>query len=79
MIIVVLSNLTSYTYNFRYEILQKMVESGHDVVIACHNDDEGKQKSLGTRTRKDLSTCTSSMRVCQFHHPSRWKTGCSIL
>ena len=28
----------------------------------------------GTRTRKDLSTCTSSMRVCQFHHPSRWKT-----
>ena len=24
----------------------------------------------GTRTRKDLSTCTSSMRVCQFHHPS---------
>lgn len=46
MIIVVLSNLTSYTYNFRYEILQKMVESGHDVVIACHNDDEGKQKSL---------------------------------
>ena len=46
MIIVVLSNLTSYTYNFRYEILQKMVESGHGVVIACHNDDEGKQKSL---------------------------------
>ena len=26
----------------------------------------------GTRTRKDLSTCTSSMRVCQFHHPSYW-------
>ena len=26
----------------------------------------------GTRTRKDLSTCTSSMRVCQFHHPSRF-------
>ena len=25
----------------------------------------------GTRTRKDLSTCTSSMRVCQFHHPSK--------
>lgn len=32
----------------------------------------------GTRTRKDLSTCTSSMRVCQFHHPSRWKTAHSI-
>ena len=46
MKILILSNLTSYTYNFRYEILQKMVESGHDVVIACHNDDEGKQKGL---------------------------------
>ena len=46
MKILILSNLTSYTYNFRYEILQKMVESGHDVVIACHNDDEGKQ--IGT-------------------------------
>ena len=46
MKILILSNLTSYTYNFRYEILQKMVESGHDVVIASHNDDEGKQKGL---------------------------------
>lgn len=46
MKILILSNLSSYTYNFRYEILQKMVESGHDVVIACHNDDEGKQKGL---------------------------------
>ena len=46
MKILILSNLTSYTYNFRYEILQKMVESGHDVVIACHNDEEGKQKGL---------------------------------
>lgn len=46
MKILILSNLTSYTYNFRYEILQKMVESGHNVVVACHNDDEGKQKEL---------------------------------
>ena len=46
MKIVILSNLTSYTYNFRYEILQKMIDSGHDVVVACHNDDDGKQKGL---------------------------------
>jgi len=46
MRILFISNLTSYTYNFRFEILQKMVERGHDVVIACHNDDEGKQKGL---------------------------------
>ena len=46
MKILVLSNLTSYTYNFRYEILSKMVKSGHEVTIACHNDDEAKQKAL---------------------------------
>ena len=46
MVIVILSNLTSYTYNFRYEILQKMIDRGHDVVVACHNDDDGKQKGL---------------------------------
>ena len=46
MRILILSNLTSYTYNFRYEILQRMVEGGHNVVVACHNDDEGKQKEL---------------------------------
>ena len=46
MRILVLSNLTSYTYNFRFEILQAFIDAGHEVVIACHNDDEGKQKAL---------------------------------
>lgn len=46
MRILILSNLTSYTYNFRYEILQAFIDDGHDVVVACHNDDEGKQKEL---------------------------------
>jgi galacturonosyltransferase len=44
--ILVLSNLTSYTYNFRFEILQSFLQAGHDVAVACHNDDEGKQKEL---------------------------------
>ena len=46
MKVLFISNLTSYTYNFRYEILQKMVDSGHEIVVVCHNDDEGKQKGL---------------------------------
>jgi len=46
MRILVLSNLTSYTYNFRFEILQAFVSAGHDVVVVCHNNDEGKQKEL---------------------------------
>lgn len=46
MRILVLSNLTSYTYNFRYEILQAFIDDGHEVVVACHDDDESKQKAL---------------------------------
>lgn len=47
MKILVLSNLTSYTYNFRYEILQAMIEAGHEVHVACDNDDGTKQAELG--------------------------------
>lgn len=46
MKILVLSNLTSYTYNFRYEILQAFIDDGHEVEVACHDDDESKQKAL---------------------------------
>ena len=52
MKILVLSNLTSYTYNFRFEILSEFVKSGHEVTIACHNDNQTKQdalESLGCR------------------------------
>lgn len=46
MRILILSNLTSYTFNFRFEILQSMVKAGHSVTIACHNDDPDKQTTL---------------------------------
>lgn len=46
MKILFLSNLTSYTYNFRFEILQAFIDDGHEVVVACHDDDESKQKAL---------------------------------
>ena len=52
MKILVLSNLTSYTYNFRFEILKAFVDAGHSVAVVCHNDDDGKQQGL-----KDLG-CT---------------------
>ena len=41
-------------------------------------DHSGTGARGGTRTRKDLSTCTSSMRVCQFHHPSRVRNWCVV-
>lgn len=44
--ILILSNLTSYTYNFRYEIIRSMKEAGHEITVACHNDDEKKSSEL---------------------------------
>ncbi len=46
MRILVLSNLTSYTYNFRLEILQALLDEGHSVMVASHNDDDAKQREM---------------------------------
>ena len=46
MRILILSNLTSYTYNFRLEIIQSMIACGHEVIVACDNDDDAKQATL---------------------------------
>lgn len=46
MRILVLSNLTSYTFGFRFEILEALRKEGHEIVIACHNDDATKQQAL---------------------------------
>ena len=46
MKILVLSNLSSYTYNFRLEIIEKYISLGHRVTIACHNDDDKKTKAF---------------------------------
>ncbi len=84
MRILVLSNLTSYTFNFRYEILQKMMEDGHDVAIACHNDDMGKQKALeelgcrmievpfngkGTNPKEELKLLLTYRKLLKNEHP----------
>ena len=46
MRILILSNLTSYTYNFRLEIIQSMISGGHEVIVACDNDDDAKHSAL---------------------------------
>ena len=84
MKILILSNLTAYTYNFRYEILRKMVECGHDVVIACQNDDDGKQKELealgcrmievpfngkGTNPNEELKLLNTYKKLVKYQNP----------
>ena len=46
MKILILSNLVSYTYNFRKEIIDALIEKGHEIVIACDNDSPEKQAEL---------------------------------
>lgn len=46
MRILILSNLASYTYNFRLEIIRSMIDHGHEVIVACDNDDDAKQEAL---------------------------------
>lgn len=46
MKILVLSNLISYTYNFRKEIIEAFVSKGHDVVVVCDVDDGLKRNEL---------------------------------
>lgn len=46
MKILILSNLASYTYNFRLEIIQAMKQKGWDIVMVFDNDSEEKTKAL---------------------------------
>lgn len=46
MKILVLSNLISYTYNFRKEIIEAFVSKGHEVVVVCDVDDALKRDKL---------------------------------
>ena len=46
MKILILSNLVSYTYNFRKEIIDALIEKGHEIVIACDNDSPEKHAEL---------------------------------
>ena len=46
MKILILSNLLSYTYNFRKEIIDAFIQRGHKVILACDVDDEEKKKAF---------------------------------
>lgn len=46
MKILILSNLISYTYNFRKELIEAFHAQGHEVVVVCDNDDDAKQQEL---------------------------------
>ena len=51
MKILILNNLISYTYNFRKEIIEALVERGSEVVLAADNDDDGKLEELKSLCR----------------------------
>lgn len=42
----ILSNLASYTYNFRLEIIRALIDKGWEVIMAFDNDSEEKTKAL---------------------------------
>lgn len=46
MKIMLLSNLVTYTYNFRLEIIQAFIEEGHKVVVVAEDDNEWQRKEL---------------------------------
>ncbi len=51
MKILILSNLVSYTYNFRKEIIDAFLDRGHEIVIACDNDSPEKKSELEKRCK----------------------------
>lgn len=49
MKVLILSNLISYTYNFRKELIDALVARGDEVTVVADNDDDNKSKDLGCR------------------------------
>ena len=46
MRILILSNLISYTYNFRLELIEALIKRKDEVIIASDNDDDAKWRKL---------------------------------
>ena len=84
MTILILSNLTSYTYNFRLEIIEKLLSEGHSITIACHNDDQRKNEHLekigcrtievpfngkGTDIKEELSLIRTYSKILKSQRP----------
>ncbi len=49
MKVLILSNLASYTYNFRKELIKMLIDSGCDVSAAFHVDNTAKAKALNCK------------------------------
>lgn len=83
MKILLLSNLLSYTYNFRKEIVDAFVKEGHEIVIACDVDDCGKLLEIekeskvievpfngkGTSIKEEISLLNTYRRIVKEEKP----------
>lgn len=49
MKILILSNLISYTYNFRLELIDALLKRNNQVIIASDNDDDNKWRQLAEK------------------------------
>lgn len=83
MRILFLSNLLSYTYNFRKEIIDAFVSQGHSVYVACDIDDEKKREELeseasiievpfngkGTSLKEELALINRYLKIIKKYSP----------
>ncbi len=83
MKILILSNLLSYTYNFRKEIIDAFIKEGHRVVIACDVDDCNKLLKIekeskvievpfngkGTSIKEELSLLNTYRKIIKDEKP----------
>lgn len=82
--ILMISNLISYTYNFRKEIIQAMCAQGHQVTVLADNDDDVKAKKLenmgctlvntpfngkGTSIKQDSQTLSTYKKIIKTIKP----------
>lgn len=77
MRILILSNLISYTYNFRLELIEALIKRKDEVIIASDNDDDAKWRKLekecelievpfdgkNTEIKKELRLISSYRRI----------------
>ena len=82
--ILILSNLISYTYNFRKEIIEAFIKLGHMVTIVADLDDEQKTEFFtakgcrmihipfngkGTSIKQDAAVLTAYLRIMRKEKP----------
>lgn len=82
--ILILSNLISYTYNFRKEIIEAFIQAGHSVTIVADLDDEEKTSFFsaqgckiihipyngkGTSIKQDASVLITYLQIIRSEKP----------